>query len=143
MAELAVAMDSKSIALTGVWVRVPPPAQTTRERLHLPRHFGARPELLGRPSSRRLFDGYVSKERETKVAEAYVLIEAEIGKPSRVAGELAQIPGVSVVHVLTGPYDLIIRIEADDVDGLGKLVLNKVQAVGGISRTLTCPVVQL
>ena len=77
------------------------------------------------------------------MAEAYVLIEAEIGKPSRVAGELVQIPGVSVVHVLTGPYDLIIRIEADDVDGLGKLVLNKIQAVGGISRTLTCPVVQL
>jgi DNA-binding Lrp family transcriptional regulator len=77
------------------------------------------------------------------VAEAYVLIEAEIGKPSRVAEQLVDIPGVSVVHVLTGPYDLIIRIEADDVDGLGKLVLNKIQAVEGLSRTLTCPVVQL
>ncbi len=77
------------------------------------------------------------------MAEAYVLIEAEIGKPSRVASQLVEIPGVSVVHVLTGPYDLIIRIEADDVDGLGKLVLNKIQAVEGLSRTLTCPVVQL
>jgi DNA-binding Lrp family transcriptional regulator len=77
------------------------------------------------------------------VVQAYVLIEAEIGKPPRVASELMQIPGVSGVDVLTGPYDLIIRIEADSVDELGKLVLNKIQAVEGLSRTLTCPVVSL
>jgi DNA-binding Lrp family transcriptional regulator len=77
------------------------------------------------------------------VVEAYVLIEAEIGKPRRVAEQLVQIPGVSAVDVLTGPYDLIIRIEAAPVDELGKLVLNHVQAVEGLSRTLTCPVVSL
>jgi hypothetical protein len=45
--------------------------------------------------------------------------------------------------MVTGPYDDIVRAEAADFDGLGKLILAKVQAVGGVTRTLTCPVVRL
>jgi hypothetical protein len=44
---------------------------------------------------------------------------------------------------VTGPYDVIVRAQADDVDNLGRLVVAKVQAVHGITRTLTCPVVNL
>jgi DNA-binding Lrp family transcriptional regulator len=44
---------------------------------------------------------------------------------------------------VTGPYDVIVRAEAETVDDLGKLVVANVQAVNGITRTLTCPVVHL
>ena len=44
---------------------------------------------------------------------------------------------------VTGPYDVIVRAEAEDVDQLGQLVVARVQGVGGITRTLTCPVVHL
>ena len=44
---------------------------------------------------------------------------------------------------VTGPYDVIVRAEAKNVDDLGKLVVAKIQAVEGITRTLTCPVVHL
>ena len=44
---------------------------------------------------------------------------------------------------MTGPYDVIVRAEADTMDELGKLVVANVQAVSGITRTLTCPVVHL
>jgi hypothetical protein len=44
---------------------------------------------------------------------------------------------------VTGPYDVIVRAEAGSVDELGKLVVARVQAVDGITRTLTCPVVHL
>lgn len=44
---------------------------------------------------------------------------------------------------VTGPYDVIVRAEADDVDELGRLVVARVQNVNGITRTLTCPVVKL
>jgi len=44
---------------------------------------------------------------------------------------------------VTGPYDVIVRAEADGVDNLGRLVVAKVQGVPGITRTLTCPVVNL
>ncbi len=74
---------------------------------------------------------------------AYVLIETEIGKQARVARELAQIAGIGQVDVLAGPYDVIVRAEAEDVDHLGRLVVRTIQAVEGITRTLTCPVVVL
>ena len=77
------------------------------------------------------------------VVEAYVLIQTEIGKPPQVAAELGRIPGVGTADVLTGPYDVIVRVEAADVDALGKLVVTKIQAVEGVTRTLTCPVVHL
>jgi hypothetical protein len=44
---------------------------------------------------------------------------------------------------VTGPYDVIVSAEADTVDELGKMVVSRVQLVDGITRTLTCPVVNL
>ena len=44
---------------------------------------------------------------------------------------------------VTGPYDVIARVEAPTVDELGKLVIAKIQDVEGITRTLTCPVVHI
>jgi len=44
---------------------------------------------------------------------------------------------------VTGPYDVIARAAARNLDELGKLVVARVQAVDGITRTLTCPVVRL
>ena len=44
---------------------------------------------------------------------------------------------------VTGPYDVIVNAEADSVDELGKMVVSRVQMVEGITRTLTCPVVNL
>ena len=74
------------------------------------------------------------------MVEAYVLIQTEIGKPPQAAAELGRISGVGQPDVLT---DVIVRVEAVDVDALGKLVVTKIQAVEGVTRTLTCPVVHL
>jgi DNA-binding Lrp family transcriptional regulator len=60
-----------------------------------------------------------------------------------VAAEIADIAGVISAEDVTGPYDVIVRAEAEDVDRLGQLVVARVQGVGGITRTLTCPVVHL
>ncbi|MBA2724930.1 MAG: Lrp/AsnC ligand binding domain-containing protein [Actinobacteria bacterium] len=77
------------------------------------------------------------------MVEAYVLIQTEIAKQTLVAAELRRIPGVGTAYILTGPYDVIVRVEAADVDALGKLVVTKIQAVKGVTRTLTCPVLHL
>lgn len=74
---------------------------------------------------------------------AYILIQTEVGKAAAVASEIANIPGVTTSEDVTGPYDVIVRAGADDVDTLGQLVVAKVQNVEGITRTLTCPVVHL
>ena len=74
---------------------------------------------------------------------AYILIQTEVGKAAMVAEKIVQIEGVQQAEDVTGPYDVIVRAEADDVDLLGQLVVAQVQGVGGITRTLTCPVVHL
>jgi DNA-binding Lrp family transcriptional regulator len=74
---------------------------------------------------------------------AYILIQTEVGKAAAVAAAIAELDGVASAEDVTGPYDVIVRAEAADVDELGKLVVAKVQAVNGITRTLTCPVVRL
>jgi len=74
---------------------------------------------------------------------AYILIQTEVGKAAAVASRIASLPGVTSAEDVTGPYDVIVRAEANTVDELGKLVVARVQAVEGITRTLTCPVVHL
>jgi DNA-binding Lrp family transcriptional regulator len=77
------------------------------------------------------------------VVQAYILIQTEVGKAAAVARNITDIKGVTLAEDVTGPYDVIVRAEAKNVDELGKLVVAKVQSVDGITRTLTCPVVHL
>jgi DNA-binding Lrp family transcriptional regulator len=77
------------------------------------------------------------------VVQAYVLIQTEVGKAALVADEVRGIPGVTDADDVTGPYDVIVKATADDVDALGKLVVARIQGIEGITRTLTCPVVNL
>jgi DNA-binding Lrp family transcriptional regulator len=74
---------------------------------------------------------------------AYILIQTEVGKAGQVAKEISDISQVRSAEGVTGPYDVIARAEAENIDGLGKLVVARIQAVGGVTRTLTCPVVHL
>ncbi len=77
------------------------------------------------------------------VVQAYILIQTEVGKAADVARSISDVSGVTVAEDVTGPYDVIVRAEARNVDELGKLVVARVQAIDGITRTLTCPVVHI
>ncbi len=77
------------------------------------------------------------------MVQAYILVQTEVGKAAAVATEIAALEGVVSAEDVTGPYDVIVRAEAPDVDLLGQLVVARVQGVSGITRTLTCPVVRL
>ena len=75
--------------------------------------------------------------------DAYVFIMTEVGNQALVAQELAQLPGVIRAVVVTGPYDVMARVAAPDMDPLGELIINHIQAVNGVVRTVTCPIVHL
>ena len=77
------------------------------------------------------------------MVQAYILIQTEVGKAATVAERIAGISGVTLAEDVTGPYDVIARVEASNVDDLGRLVLAQVQGVQGITRTLTCTVVHV
>jgi DNA-binding Lrp family transcriptional regulator len=74
---------------------------------------------------------------------AYVLIQTDVGRAAGVARQIREIVGVVLAEDVTGPYDVIARVEADSIDELGRLVVSHVQLIEGITRTLTCPVVNL
>ena len=74
---------------------------------------------------------------------AYVLIQIEMGRAPEVAGAIRQIEGVVSADIATGPYDVIAKASAETMDDLGRMVVGQIEMVEGITRTLTCPVVNL
>ncbi len=74
---------------------------------------------------------------------AYILIQTQAGQASVVTAALLDMAGVSEAVSVAGPYDVIARAEARNLDQLGKLVVSRVQAIVGVERTLTCTVVQI
>ena len=72
--------------------------------------------------------------------QVFILIQTEVGKASSVATAVGAIAGVTLAEGVTGPYDVIMRAESPSMEDLGRSILAKVQAVPGITRTLTCPV---
>lgn len=73
---------------------------------------------------------------------AYVLVQAAVNA-AQVAHDIRALDGVDQADDVSGPYDVIVRASAPDMDTLGKLVVSRIQAVDGITRTLTCPIVEL
>jgi DNA-binding Lrp family transcriptional regulator len=69
--------------------------------------------------------------------KAFILIDTSPGKARDVALKLRQVQGVSAAHAVTGPHDIIAMIEADDVSAMGELVVQKIQSVPGVNRSLT------
>ena len=74
---------------------------------------------------------------------AYILIQAEPGKAATVAAALRGVPGVSETASAAGPYNVIARAQAPGINELGKLATSRVEALNGVRRALTCPVVHL
>ncbi|MGH7863872.1 MAG: Lrp/AsnC ligand binding domain-containing protein [Candidatus Binataceae bacterium] len=69
--------------------------------------------------------------------KAFILIDTAPGKARDVAQKLRQVAGVSLAHAVTGPHDIIAVAAAADVTALGELVVQNIQSVTGVNRTLT------
>ena len=66
------------------------------------------------------------------MVQAYILIQTEVGKASAVARTVSEVSGVIQAEDVTGPYDVIVRAQAETVDELGRLVVARIQQVEGI-----------
>ncbi|GAA3745331.1 Lrp/AsnC family transcriptional regulator [Salinactinospora qingdaonensis] len=77
------------------------------------------------------------------MVQAYILVQTEFGQVTDIAQRISEIDGVVRAEDVTGPYDVVVRAEAEDIDALGRLVVAPIQRLDGIARTLTCPIVEL
>ena len=66
-----------------------------------------------------------------------MLIQVDAGAGSKVRHEISSVPAVRIAHSVTGPYDLVARVQVEDLDALGAL-LGDVQSIPGLLRMLTC-----
>jgi DNA-binding Lrp family transcriptional regulator len=57
-----------------------------------------------------------------------------------IAGKIAKFPEVQEVHIITGDWDLLVKLKAENVDMIGKFVIDRLRLVEGIEKTLTCMV---
>ena len=101
----------------------------------------ARNEAAADPGAER--PGAQEPERETMSVTAYVLIQTEVGRSEKVAKASRSIAGVVDSDNVAGPYDVIVKVEAPTLDDLAKVVVSELQKVEGITRTFTCPIVNL
>jgi DNA-binding Lrp family transcriptional regulator len=69
---------------------------------------------------------------------AYVLINALPGRALEVVDKIRSVPGVTAADAITGQYDVIASFEARDFAVLGSAVVDKIQKLDGVRRTVTC-----
>ncbi len=75
--------------------------------------------------------------------QGYILIQTEVGSAATVAAAIRRLPGVLAADDVIGPYDVIVRCDAETIDELGRLVAGRMQMIPGVMRTTTCTVINL
>jgi Lrp/AsnC family leucine-responsive transcriptional regulator len=79
-------------------------------------------------------------------ATAFVLVTfehmtdgTEKGPSQRdVARDIARLKEVQEVHIITGDWDILLKVKAKNMDEIGRLLIDKIRLIKGVKRTLTC-----
>jgi Lrp/AsnC family leucine-responsive transcriptional regulator len=83
---------------------------------------------LGASTTAYVFASFAYKTEERSVSQR------------KVAKGIGDFPEVQEVHIISGEWDILIKVKANDVDSIGKFVVDKLRLVKGIEKTLTCVV---
>ncbi|MBX3036198.1 MAG: Lrp/AsnC ligand binding domain-containing protein [Anaerolineales bacterium] len=76
-----------------------------------------------------------------KKFQAYVLVQTTADKTINVATSILEVDSVKTVNIVTGPYDVIVLMEGDDPQIIGRIIMEKIRLIPGIVETLTCVVI--
>lgn len=71
------------------------------------------------------------------MAIGFVLINVAPAQEHEVYNKLSTIPQVVELHPLFGEYDLIVKIDANDFEELGAIIVNKIRSITGVLDTKT------
>jgi DNA-binding Lrp family transcriptional regulator len=70
--------------------------------------------------------------------KAYVLINASPGRALEVAQKMQGVRGITAADAITGEYDVIAVCEAEDVNSIGQMIVDNIQKIDGVFKTVTC-----
>ncbi len=71
------------------------------------------------------------------MAIGFILINTAPGHEHEVFNKLSQTQDIVEIHSLFGEFDIIAKIEANDFEGLGEIVVNKIRSIDGVIDTKT------
>ena len=71
--------------------------------------------------------------------KAFIFIETAVGKTREIASTLKSVNGVQSADLVTGPYDVIVMIEAEDINAVGRLVEQQIHALAGVMSNRFMP----
>jgi len=93
------------------------------------------------------YKAILNAEKLDKAAIAFILCSVSYRlkqgsqvSQRKIAQGIAEFSEVQEVHIITGDWDLLIKVKEKDVDTIGKFVIDKLRMVEGIEKTLTCMV---
>ncbi len=95
----------------------------------------------------KAYNAVLDADRLDKGTTAFILASVSYGSKEgaqqsqrRIAKEIAKFPEVQEVHIITGDWDIIVKVKEKEVAAIGKFVIDKLRLVEGIEKTLTCMV---
>ena len=71
------------------------------------------------------------------MVSAYVLITCDMGAEEDIISQLKTIDGVKEVHGTFGAYDIIVKVESDNIETLRDTITWKIRKIERIRSTLT------
>lgn len=74
---------------------------------------------------------------------AYVLVNTEGKNTAQILKKISKIKGVKNVCAVTGPYDIIVEVEKEDLSSLGKFVISQIRSIEDVETTITCIKVEI
>jgi DNA-binding Lrp family transcriptional regulator len=71
------------------------------------------------------------------IAFVFIAITPNSTTHRNLAIRISKIPGVYEVHMITGEYDLIVKIRGKDIEEIGKLIIDKIRMMEGVAKSFT------
>lgn len=77
------------------------------------------------------------------MVKAFVFLTVQPGRVRDIVNATRDIPGVQRVFAVTGPYDVIVEVRGETIEEIGRKVVESIQNIPGVERTLTSIVVEI
>ncbi len=73
----------------------------------------------------------------------FLLVEVDVGHLDEVHRRIKAVPNVTEVQAVTGPFDLIVKVEAPQINQALDVVVHRIRKIPGIKSTETLVTVSM
>jgi DNA-binding Lrp family transcriptional regulator len=67
----------------------------------------------------------------------FLLVETEVGRLDEVLKRIKAVPSVAEVEAVTGPFDLIVKVQSEHINVALDTVVHRIRRIPGIKSTET------